>query len=458
MNGDPDAEQFCTFVMKLRYNENSRRTRTLTKLRSDLGRPRCRWIGPLKMQMWSLFACLRILVVPDFPVPSDPALDTITKEQRVALQGTGLVRPRKENRKKLSALMCAQVKTSTHNSDVVVWMDNFNKKRFSRNPNENRDKCINGTVFAVMALPFLHMSPAPSPPIKTLLATVNDMVSYMTRAVPFVNRLARDVVQEGLTFGKVRAPLDVRRENVTPPPWLPADLHAYNVGSAEGLLRGLQHIRATFSPSARSVTIMCDVNLFYRAMRMMYSSAYAQFNFRAWLAKTPLVLGVWHSYKYCVQQFYASFLPLITCLEYGTLYTDNPESASIGNSPKLILMERVILGIFLNAKHGEEVIDARLAALKRALTNKWASPEEKQVITDKVNHMLALRTMVVDYVPLLFFIGRAVRDCHWAERNIGSGLSAKNIHLYCLVVLLQLRRRAKGRQEYICALTWQLLV
>ena len=104
------------------------------------------------MKMWSLYACLRVLVTPDYPAPYDDALSTISKEQRKALSGTGLVKPRKENRKRLSAILRVEHNASVYLKDIVVWLDNFNKKRFSRNPNENRDKCINGTVFVVLTL------------------------------------------------------------------------------------------------------------------------------------------------------------------------------------------------------------------------------------------------------------------------------------------------------------------
>ena len=457
VDGRGQAADFCLFVMQLRNNEGSRRTRTLTTLRSDYNKVGNRWVGPLKMQMWSLYACLRILVTPDHPAPYDDVLSNVTKEQRHALSGTGLVRPRKENRKKVAALMRSQIDATVHLKDVVIWLDNFNKKRFSRNPNENRDKCINGTVFAILTLPFLNILPRPYPSLKNVLLAVNTTIILLPEAHKFLCNFIRDVLKERLTFEKVRAPLDIRRKQVRSKPWLPAHLDAYNVGSNDGLLQALAYIRGKYIGSVRSVSILADVNIYYRVVRLLYSATYAKWDFRSWLGPIHMILGVWHSYKYCVQQFYSRFLPLITCLEYGTLYTSNPTTASIANSPKLVLMERVILGVFLNSNEYAAKLKSEVQRLKRERDTAFTDIGKTNADI-RLRRMEALKNLVLEYVPMLFAIGRAARDCYWEDMGTVTGLVAKDVHLHCLLMLLQLRRSQRGRQEYIGALTWQLIL
>ena len=446
------AEKFCLFAMQLRGGHRTHRT--LENLRASYGSNN-NWTASLEIELWSLYRCMKKLHSPNTMVYPDSVLDTVTREQRTALSGTGLVRPRKVNRAQLAAHMRAIILSRVRNFDIVVWMDNFNKQRYSRNPNEDRDRSINGTVTAVLQLPRLSLRPLPYPSLKELVTRIQPLSIVLVAVMDGIRGLLTEVSREHLQFKDVRVPLDIRRSGVLPVPWLPAGIDAQNVGSAKGLLAGLEAIRQRYTAEARSVMVLVDVNIFYRGVKMFYSDTYAPFDFRRYFQRQPMVLGVWHSYKYVLCQFYIAFLPLLTCLEHGMAFTEDPCGIHIPNRPKVILMEKVVLGLFLVSDGMKAFIKSELASIKKAAAE---HPGNVQ-FASSLKHINALWSLLYEYVPVLFHLGRQVRTCHWGERTVQSGMKAKDIHSLCLLAIIQLRRNVKGRrEEYVSSLVMQLLM
>ena len=68
--------------------------------------------------------------------------------------------------------------------------------------------------------------------------------------------------------------------------------------------------------------------------------AYVPWNVPQLLLGFPLVYGVWHSYKYCVELIYRAFVPFIKFLEQG----NNIQVGSIlPRKVKVIHMEKTLL-------------------------------------------------------------------------------------------------------------------
>ena len=189
------AENFCEFAMQLRGGR--RVHRTIENLRQSYG-SKNNWTSSLEVQLWSLYRCMKMLNSPNSMVWTDSVLDTVTREQRRALSGTGLVRPRKENRAQLADHMRSVIRSSVRSCDVVVWMDNFNKQRYSRNPNENRERSINGTVTAVLQLPRLSLRPQPYPSLKELVTRIRPLSIVLVSIMDHLRGLHADVYGEGL--------------------------------------------------------------------------------------------------------------------------------------------------------------------------------------------------------------------------------------------------------------------
>ena len=59
----------------------------------------------------------------------------------------------------------------------------------------------------------------------------------------------------------------------------------------------------------------------------------------------------------------------------------------------------------------------------------------------------AMYTLVYEYVPFLFGLGKRVRDCSWAHRDAGTGIKAKSILVDCTICLLALRANLTGQRQ-----------
>jgi hypothetical protein len=121
----------------------------------------------------------------------------------------------------------------------------------------------------------------------------------------------------------------------------------------------------------------------------------------------------------------------------------DPSGQSVTNGPKTILMERVVLGIFLAANS----VRVELTAARAAATGHV-----------KMN-LDALWYCVFEYVPMLFYLGRMVRDCNWKSVEACPGTHARRLNQLCLVFLLHVRDTVSARrEEYISGLMLQNLL
>ena len=84
--------------------------------------------------------------------------------------------------------------------------------------------------------------------------------------------------------------------------------------------------------------LLNDGNIHYCVLKLIYSIAYARYNWPLFITRTPPVYGTWHPYKYCVTLCYRRFFPLFTYFLYGSLNS----GATVPTFPKLIYMERMI--------------------------------------------------------------------------------------------------------------------
>jgi hypothetical protein len=398
----------------------------------------------MSASVWVIYTSMRALCVPRAAShhSAHSAVDeTVSRANRLVLSGTGLVRRHKEGLDATSSRMRDFAVDEMRDQSTVLWFDNHNKARFSRNPNEDKDKTINCTVFASLVIPCPVPFPG-YPTLKTLVDGVDGLIATLLAETTASAHAVDVLFGEGLQHSDVRAPLDIRRLLVSSAQWRPLEILHANVGSTSGLVDSLVHARA-YLQHASGVTLMVDINIYYRILKLMYSRSYYHVDFRSYMSGLPLCLGVWHSYKYCVASFFTAFLPFVTALEYGPKYMADPSGQSVTNGPKTILMERVVLGIFLAANS----VRVELTAARAAATGHV-----------KMN-LDALWYCVFEYVPMLFYLGRMVRDCNWKSVETCPGTHARRLNQLCLVFLLHVRDTVSARrEEYISGLMLQNLL
>ena len=120
-----------------------------------------------------------------------------------------------------------------------------------------------------------------------------------------------------MRFESVCVPLDIRRYNVTMAPWWTCDVLPIHISSRDGLLEVCSNVDEWRTRTGKSSSpVLCDADLYYRMLKLQYSVTYVSVATDSFFAHTPLLFGVWHSYKCCVTECYRRFLPLLApCID-----------------------------------------------------------------------------------------------------------------------------------------------
>ena len=154
----------------------------------------------------------------------------------------------------------------------MLWMDNWNNKRFTTNPDKN-DQSLNATTLAVMLLrdaprywhghPSLEELERRVPVVARMLGNTEGTFARILRDLGFASM--RPVVRN------IRAPLDIIRPfPAKRPHWRPLCLSKEKVSSNVSLINLLQFTRGLAQHTGPVVPILCDENIHYRICKMMY--------------------------------------------------------------------------------------------------------------------------------------------------------------------------------------------
>lgn len=161
------------------------------------------------------------------------------------------------------------------NNATLLWIDNFNRSRFSKNLDARRDAGVNCTAVAVYVT-LEKMPPAAGWPTLSQLVSRASCSARMQRmkqtARGFIDGSSRlhNIFSEAKAL---RCPLDILRDPTTVPPWMPYSLLLSNISTTEGLLEVLEQVNdlATRDGGSRRLPLMCDINIFYRIAKMVYA-------------------------------------------------------------------------------------------------------------------------------------------------------------------------------------------
>ena len=140
---------------------------------------------------------------PEFVVDVGPSV-------RNMLVGSGLTRQRKPLRMKLRQRADKLEAEAMGNDVCVVWMDNYNWQRYSKNPDVCRNQSINGTAIAKLPIKVGASHWPGQPSIKDMFLKVERTASSsVTMQKADINGV-RDLKLRGLSYDDVRVPCDLR--------------------------------------------------------------------------------------------------------------------------------------------------------------------------------------------------------------------------------------------------------
>ena len=102
------------------------------------------------------------------------------------------------------------------------------------------------------------------------------------------------------------------------------------------------------------------MKIHFSLLKLCYGAAYVPCNVPQLLLRFPLVYGVQHTYKYCVELLCMAFLPFIKFLEQGN---SSQVACILPRKIKVIHMEKTLLGLMLATSSNRGRLDERVSAL-----------------------------------------------------------------------------------------------
>ena len=441
---NPSCSAFVTYCLQLREKKTYRHSVQDLLAQRRLGGDRKLWFKPTVRTIFSLYKTERALVVQPRGIESSD-LRAVSRRQRAELAGGGVLRTRRASSKNLAKRNRYAAANACQAHGAMVWMDNFNKFRYARNVNEERNRCINGTVFAILPLTFNDESLWPGwMPLSLLMRKMNDVVPVVLRSQVRISNEVKTLSQRPLPFNRLRVPCDVRRVGARNIGWTPWAVNGANIGSTVGMLESLDEIMAVQRQYQKVTPILVDVNVYYRILKMLYHRDVVPLNLRGACENHPLVFGLWHAYAHCVKRTFVTFKSLWAALEYPG-FINFPETTAVYLKPRVDALEQMIVAMYLI--HGERRQEIR------DLVNQTKSDFGDDSNMHK--HARCLEVLLSEYVPSLFTIGLSVRECYWDLQALHTGARARDVLAFCLNYLLALEK--SHRNEYCRVISMALL-
>ena len=374
-----------------------------------------------------------------------PSTFLLPRDQREMLVAKRVCTLRRPSRKLMFQRARDVVKAAVDGTVVLFWVDNFNRVHYRNRPLQ-REGHVNGTAVAVAsALAIAPRRWAGHLQLDALIRGVSDASALLRRLeTDFAHELLDKIGT--LRVENLRVPCDVMRENVRAADWYPYDIAEHNISATDGLIGVMAYVQREAAKLGASLSpVLCDVNIFWRIAKFLFSESYVHLDVHAALASTPLVFGMWHCYVHCVRRVWAVFRPWWMAVEYADLLGSDPGAAMCYDYPALIQLEHTVLAL---AVHGP-LLKARIAEARSqvAATTSSSSLEierkERQLLQ---LDMLAL--FLTEYVPCLFLLGVEVRHCYWVSRGAWTGALVKPLLGKFIIFLSKLGWDTPGAFEY----------
>ena len=147
------AMQFVEWFLNLRQAD-CKSTRRPQGLQNDWPRRGTRngphWTTQFSQSMWTRFLSLTKRCIGARSWHVDARLETLSRERAYLLAGRGLVNSQKRNIAEQSLLYAHKIVEHTKDNNMVTWIDNYSKWRYSRNVAPQRNISINATCVAML--------------------------------------------------------------------------------------------------------------------------------------------------------------------------------------------------------------------------------------------------------------------------------------------------------------------
>lgn len=346
----------------------------------------------------------------------------MTKHALMALRRTGFVQGRRPN---LRVLQREQQRSNqlTKQSSHVLWLDNYFVKRFSQ---KGENACKDMTAIAIIAVaPILRRWHWPT--VMELRACFDDCVRSAMATWDAQDLWVAAHVHQWPLQNELRVPLDCTRDPATANQvkWQPLEVVGAACGELIGLLQCLSVVKTLRGRAMSTIPLVLDQNLYWRYLKLVYSSTYHEVNARMRYALDgmPPVCALWHVYKHCLVIWFRQFSPFLGMLHHF-LHSRRPHMRrAMKAEPKIYAIEILACSIAstVTQDYIEELHRRRNAAPPgSALHIRWCY----------------LTSLLLVSTPWLIRIGIAIRSCTWRPDQSASSVIPLRVLYECLRFLL----------------------
>ncbi len=153
----------------------------------------------------------------------------LSRRARRLLGDTGAVSKKVPHLATAAAESAKRLWDSCDDRQVIVWLDNWYRKRFGSDPRHN-DMSLNVSVVAV-----LHISSIPLFPgyfkLQEIVSRISVQANQLSRVASRIHFGVASINSDDLEYDSIRVPLDVHRTGMRSLQWTPYLLTEYTVSS-----------------------------------------------------------------------------------------------------------------------------------------------------------------------------------------------------------------------------------
>jgi hypothetical protein len=146
------------------------------------------------------------------------------------------------------------------------------------------------------------------------------------------------------------------------------------------------------------ITLLVDINIFYRIAKLMYSATFMEYNCRGAMVNLDMNFGIWHAYAHVVKRLRAVFLSWWCSLEYSNMLV-KPAEVSVYLFPKFVEIEYMVTAMYC-------LREKLRPHLRRMMAQAVADHGDDHFVT-RCTRMLEL--LLLHFVPYVFNLGVTVR-------------------------------------------------
>ena len=214
----------------------------------------------------------------------------LSRRVRRLLGDTGAVAKKLPHLATAAAEAATKLWESCDDTQVIVWLDNWYRKRFGSDPRHN-DMSLNVSVVAVLHIPDIPLFPGYFS-LREIASRISVIAIQLSKVATRINSGVATVNSDDLQCDWIRVPLDVHRTGMRSLQWTPYLLTEYTVSSQCDLLQILDDLDSLQQHTKRVLPLLVDMDIHYRVMKLIYGVSTSSFDMGKKLSLRPVMYGV----------------------------------------------------------------------------------------------------------------------------------------------------------------------